>query len=137
MRPDTPETAFEDALLALAFHQGWLCHCERPAYSSDTESITTAIKGRRGYPDVTAVHPFKGVVFAELKSATGRLAVDQRGWITELARYDTPDSDVLVEVWRPADWPAIEVCLTEGVQAYRARFRSPSDGSAPDPTLTP
>lgn len=134
MRDDTPEVAFEDTLIELAATQGWMIHCERPAFSSDLEQFTTPIKGHRGYPDVTAVHPFKGMILAELKSRRGRMGPGQREWIRTLARYDT-DGDVLVEVWQPSDWPAIQLCLTEGVHAYRALYRKPPTEPTPEPTL--
>lgn len=83
----------------------------------------TAIKGHQGWPDIVVAHPTKGIVVAELKSARGTLGPGQREWVDVFAVYDQPGSPILVEIWKPADWAAIEVCLNEGVHVYRARFR--------------
>jgi hypothetical protein len=121
------ENAFEDKLLAAAAAHGWRCHAERKATVSvdrfGKKRVITPIKGHAGYVDVTMAHASRGIVFAELKTDKGRLGEGQPEWITTLAHYDVPGSPVLVEVWRPADWDAIIVCLAEGVGTYRARFR--------------
>jgi len=132
VRPDCPEDEFEDALLALASLHGWHAHCERKAFTRDGKRVLTPIKGHRGYPDVTAVHPARGLVVAELKSATGRFGPGQREWITALAAHEAANPDLLVEAWYPADWAAIELCFGAGVRAYRARYRRVASG----PTLT-
>jgi VRR-NUC domain len=52
-----------------------------------------------GYPDLTCVHPRSGaLLWAELKSTTGRLTPDQEAWLRALALRSA------VFVWRPADW---------------------------------
>lgn len=125
MRPNCDENSFEDALIALAVHYGWRCHAERRARTADG-NVITAIKGHRGYPDVTLVHPTHGIIFAELKSAKGRMGPGQPEWIADLAHYDKPGSPVLVEIWRPADWEWIELCLRDGLDTYRQHCRNVS-----------
>lgn len=52
-----------------------------------------------GFPDLTMVHRNTGrLIFAELKSAKGRLTAQQREWLGYLGkRHD-------VRVWYPNDW---------------------------------
>lgn len=55
-----------------------------------------------GYPDVTAVHAERGVVFAELKSARGRVSPAQQRWLRALRA-----ARARVYLWRPDDWDEI------------------------------
>lgn len=52
-----------------------------------------------GFPDVVAVGR-NGVLYRELKTATGRVTPMQRYWLDNL-RVAGQDADV----WRPCDWP--------------------------------
>ena len=51
-----------------------------------------------GYPDLT-IAGASGLLFAELKSATGVLSPDQRAWRDRLRAAGQP-----WRLWRPADW---------------------------------
>jgi hypothetical protein len=51
-----------------------------------------------GFPDLVLVGP-AGVAFAELKSDTGTVSIDQKAWGNALV-----NAGQLWEVWRPADW---------------------------------
>jgi hypothetical protein len=55
-----------------------------------------------GWPDIVFVRP-PSVIFAELKTATGRLTPAQQTWLEALGRCP----GVEAYVWRPADWEAI------------------------------
>ena len=61
----------------------------------------------RGYPDVHASHPERGLLVAELKSSTGRPSNPQWKWLTRLATQLPPPPDnnakSRVHLWRPAD----------------------------------
>lgn len=61
----------------------------------------------RGYPDVTSSHPERGLLIAELKSATGRTSKYQWNWLTRVARQLPPPPDNTakgrVHLWKPAD----------------------------------
>ena len=59
-------------------------------------------KSAPGFPDLVIVGP-KGVIFAELKSATGKLSEHQRDWLHDLARAGQKTF-----VWRPSDWGQVE-----------------------------
>ena len=52
-----------------------------------------------GFPDLVLARG-KRVIFAELKSAGGRLSITQKEWLDTLEH--TPAE---VYVWRPKDWP--------------------------------
>jgi hypothetical protein len=52
-----------------------------------------------GYPDLTLVRGNR-LIFAELKSPTGRVTPAQQDWLTALEAVQAPP---LVDVWRPAD----------------------------------
>lgn len=109
----------------MAIRYGWRCHAERHGRPApDAKAQPTPIKGHRGWPDFTAVHPHRGIIFAELKAAKGRFGPGQQDWIDDLARFDLPGSLVLVEVWRPADWDYIEVALRDGFDVYRDQYRN-------------
>lgn len=58
-----------------------------------------------GFPDLVLVRRERLIV-AELKAEGGRLTREQAGWIGDLEV--TPAE---VHVWRPSDWPEIEVAL--------------------------
>lgn len=54
----------------------------------------------KGFPDLVFVHPMTGrTVYAELKSAKGRIRPEQQQWIDALARGGHE-----IHVWRPEHW---------------------------------
>lgn len=55
-------------------------------------------RSERGYPDSTIVGP-GGILFRELKSATGQLRPEQRRWGSRIQRAGGNWA-----VWRPVDW---------------------------------
>ena len=60
----------------------------------------------RGYPDLTLHHRAHGLVFAELKTETGRRSTDQAAWLADLTH-----TGHRAYLWRPSDWPVIENVL--------------------------
>lgn len=56
---------------------------------------TDSRRDRRGFPDLVIVGP-RGVIFAELKSASGKLEPDQRRWGTMLS-----SAGEVWTIWRP------------------------------------
>lgn len=99
MKPETRMS--EDDLLRsvidLAQLLGLRVHHSRPART--TQGWRTPISGHKGLPDLVIVGP-GGVLWRELKSATGKLSVDQVLWLADLR---TADQDA--GVWRPNAWP--------------------------------
>ena len=82
--------------------RGWRVHAERPARTS--KGWRTPVQGDPGFFDLVLARRGR-VIFAELKSARGKLSAEQEAWLAELSggpeRY----------TWRPADFPAIEATL--------------------------
>jgi hypothetical protein len=71
-------------------------------------------RSQPGFPDLVLVERSTGrTIYAELKSATGRLSPAQREWLELLGKRNE------VAVWRPADWSAgvITAALTGRQQA--------------------
>ena len=60
-----------------------------------------------GYPDLTLVHPKQGrIIFAELKSPTGKTTPAQDLWLASLRAAGAE-----VHLWRPADLATIAAIL--------------------------
>ncbi len=57
-----------------------------------------------GFPDLVLVR--KVVIYAELKSKTGRLTPEQKQWLDALTNAGQD-----CRVWRPTDWAEIERTL--------------------------
>jgi len=105
------EAAFQRTVLEYARLKGWRVAHFRAA-RRDSGGWSTPVQGDgAGFPDLVLVRA--GVaVFAELKSARGRLTDTQQVWLDALRIVAAcSDSAVHVHVWRPADWPDIEEVL--------------------------
>lgn len=55
-----------------------------------------------GFPDVVLVRDHR-LIFAELKTDTGRITPAQLAWLASLERV----TEVQAHVWRPRDWPTV------------------------------
>jgi hypothetical protein len=105
------EAEFQSRVVDYAKLNGWRVAHFRPARTE--RGWRTPMTGDAGFPDlVLARNGF--VIFAELKSATGRVSPDQDAWLEAIA----PDSGRLpwpashyAYVWRPADWETIKFQL--------------------------
>lgn len=116
-------SASEDELLAFvrdaAGWGGWLVY---HTHRSD--------RSEAGFPDIVAVHrTLDRLVFAELKSARGKVRPDQQVWLDALecaARFPPDDHPVYdrpmpeVYLWRPADADEI-VAVFLGHRRWRYR----------------
>lgn len=60
-----------------------------------------------GFPDLVMIKEGR-LTFAELKSESGKLTVEQAVWLEELKRVTEPP---VVRLWRPSDWLEIERLL--------------------------
>ena len=103
MRPAQPEAMLQDSVLALARLRGWRCAHFRPAWTP--KGFRTAMIGDVGYPDLTLCRGTR-LVFAELKSAKGRLSPEQEIWLDALR--ETPAE---VYVWTPDSWDELAQVL--------------------------
>lgn len=83
------EAELQEAVEELAGWLGW-----RTWHDHDSR------RNRAGLPDLVAVHHRQQrVIFAELKTARGRLRPEQEAW-----RADLIAAGVEYFLWRPADW---------------------------------
>lgn len=74
-----------------------------------------AMHSTEGFPDLVLLRG-RRLIFAELKSRTGRIRPGQEEWLAELREVRS----VSAHLWRPEDWETIEDLL-----------------SAPEPSLQP
>jgi hypothetical protein len=99
-RPET-EAGFLQAVRQLARLYNW-----REYHTYDARHSS------KGFPDLCLCRPPR-LIFAELKSARGRVTPEQDAWLQDLARVP----GVAVFIWRPSDWPAIDAILKGGAAA--------------------
>jgi heme exporter protein D len=79
-----------------------LCDWLRLKWHHETDSR----RSKSGFPDLVIAGPTL-VIFAELKTETGRVSPAQQEWLDILTMSGTP-----AYVWTPSDWPVIERMLT-------------------------
>jgi hypothetical protein len=89
--PDATEKQLQAAVMRLAEAHGWLAyHTHNSRHSA------------KGFPDIVAVRGPQ-LLFAELKTQTGKFSTEQTEWLTALERVP----GILVRRWRPSDWDEI------------------------------
>lgn len=103
-----PEEALLSQVIDLAHIYGWRVAHFRPARVG--KSWRTPVQGDgKGFPDFVLARDGR-VIFAELKSNTGKLSDEQQEWLHALAgEWETPNHKVYV--WRPRDWDEIVATL--------------------------
>jgi hypothetical protein len=101
------EAAFQQVVIDVARWHGWKVFHPLPAQNARGR-WRTAQAGDTGFPDLVLAHPKRGVIFAELKSAIGKLSDRQQAWIDTLRQAGAE-----VYVWRPADIDQIKAILKE------------------------
>jgi hypothetical protein len=84
---------------ALAYIHHWTVHHSQPSMTKTGRYITT---GSPGFFDLVLAHEQRGLIFAELKTRTGKASEAQQTWM----RIVHPHAEVYL--WRPEDLPAIE-----------------------------
>lgn len=94
-------------VLQLAAYLDITAYHPTPARVGKLDRWVTPFAGQKGFPDLVLVG-VKKTIFAELKSAKGRLGPDQHTWLGRLSQ-----SGQTVYVWRPSDRPEIERVLKE------------------------
>jgi len=68
-----------------------------------------SIHSAKGFPDLVLVGRGQ-IVFAEVKTATGRVSPEQQAWIDAINA-----NGGRAYIWRPADWLEVERVLRAGV----------------------
>jgi hypothetical protein len=91
--PDVSEKDFQALVLRQAADCGFLCY-----HTYDSR------KSEEGFPDLVMVR--ERVIYAELKSATGKLTRPQALWLSALK-----EAGQEVWIWRPGDWTEIVAAL--------------------------
>ena len=89
------EAALLTEILAMARPLGWLCY-----HTHDSR------RSAAGFPDLVLVNATR-VIFAELKTRTGKVTAEQELWLTVLRHTEK----VEVYLWRPADLAQIQTIL--------------------------
>ncbi len=97
------ERDLQNAIVDAAHLYGYDVFHARPALSKKGWRTPVAYDGK-GYPDLTMVGNGR-VIFAELKSARGKLEREQEHWLEGLEKVAQVTDHVRVCVWTPADWP--------------------------------
>ena len=100
------ENNFLAAVMELAKWEGWMVYHPLPAQNG-RGGWRTAQAGDVGFPDLVLVHPERGVIFAELKTAIGKLSDAQNDWLMCLHAAGAE-----AYVWRPRDINDIKDRLT-------------------------
>jgi VRR-NUC domain len=100
------ERTFEKQVVDLAHMYGYRVAHFAAAMNARGNYRTPTRYDAKGFPDLVLVRNDFGdqpkrLIFAELKSDTGRLSKDQALWIDDLA------STAEAYVWRPRDWDDI------------------------------
>lgn len=108
------EAAFQQQVENLAHLYGWATF-----HPADNRPVTTArgrvIKQRvtPGFPDLVMVRD-GNLIFAELKTQTGRVSSEQHEWLRRLHEVAACSSSIDVYLWRPSDFDAINERLARG-----------------------
>lgn len=99
------EKVFTKQVIDLARWYKWLVAHFRPGMDRRGKWQTAVQGDGAGFPDLVMVRPPR-IIFAELKSARGKLTKDQAVWLESLRR-----SDVEQYEWRPEQIAEIERIL--------------------------
>lgn len=106
---DPSETEFLNLVVEYATIRGWLVHHDRPAMNRAGD-YRTAMQGDAGFPDLVLAR-YGRVVFAELKSKTGKPTPAQSRWADHLNYPLGFETAFDYYLWRPEAWPTIERLL--------------------------
>ena len=99
---------------------GWRVHHSRTTKTQRRDGSVvyhTPISGDAGFFDLVLIHLEHGIIFAELKSQSGRLSERQRSWFdVAFGAKDSFDFTGLLrlKLWRPSDRDDIERILKGG-----------------------
>jgi hypothetical protein len=91
---DISEQSFLQQIKALAYIHHWTVHHSQPSMTKTGRYITT---GSPGFFDLVLAHEQRGLIFAELKTRTGKASEAQLTWM----RIVHPHAEVYL--WRPED----------------------------------
>jgi hypothetical protein len=124
-RHDALEADWQRVVVDAAHAFGWRVAHFRPALTEKGWRTPVEADGK-GWPDLVLVRD--RVIYAELKSKTGRLSADQVEWVRRLERAGQE-----CYVWRPGDFAEVERILRPGGAPGRSRGAATLSGSARAP----
>lgn len=111
---DMSERAFQSAVLDYAERLNWkTAHfhdSRREVRRRDGSKQMIGDKAAAGFPDLVMIRD-RRMIFAELKTETGKLSAAQAEWEQALDFFADMTDGVEYFVWRPAHWPLIERVL--------------------------
>lgn len=111
------ERAFQTAVIDYARRSGWLVAHLHDSRRQVAPGVHVGDRDAAGFPDLVLVRGSR-VLFAELKTETGRLRHAQVLWLEALRAVESDAAGrVLVRVFRPSDWPEIERTLAREAMA--------------------
>ena len=99
------ERQWQDQILEAADKLGWYRHHDHDSRKQDWRADS-------GFPDLVLAKDGR-IIFAELKTAKGRITPEQQAWLAHLGGNNPigPSEGVEIYVWRPDDWPEVERVL--------------------------
>jgi hypothetical protein len=97
--PKELEDPWQETVIELAQLTGWIVAHFRPAQTAKGWRTAVSADGK-GFLDLVMVR--ERVIYAEIKSETGKLTPDERKWMTALSQAGQE-----VYVWRPSDYDRI------------------------------
>ena len=100
------EAQFQQQIIDLGHLYGWRIAHFRPALTSKGYKTPVSADGK-GFPDLVMVKRAR-LIFAEVKSDTGKLSPEQKDWITAL----TCSMRCECYIWKPENWDEIVEILT-------------------------
>ena len=104
--PPITEAEFQKMVLALAKLHGWKSAHFRPGMNARGKWQTAVAGDGVGFVDLVLVKERgdnRRILYAELKTDTGRIRPEQREWIEAINA-----AGGTAVVWRPRDWDQIE-----------------------------
>jgi hypothetical protein len=117
------EAQFQDAVVDYAQALDWRVAHFMPARAA--KGYRTPVQyDAAGFPDLVLTRRPR-VIFAEMKSQTGRLSATQREWLADLAACPGVES----YTWRPSDWFDIELVLARDPEQLSLTTTSNSTGT--------
>lgn len=108
-KPVISERTFQAQVMKLARYYKWRAAHFRAALTRRGNWVT-AMSGDIGFPDCVLVRNGR-IIFAELKTDTGKTTVDQQRWLEDIGEACWVNDNVSVFVWRPKDYDAITEIL--------------------------
>lgn len=104
-KPVISEERFLQQIIKAAQLTSWKVAHFRPAMTRRGKWVTAGQGDAKGYPDLTLIHPAKGrLIFAELKTETGKISDAQHFWIDALRTVQEKNLTVRVCILRPSDF---------------------------------